>query len=139
MKSNHTNTKIALFALSILVAGCNNRGPSVEKIEPKFGLTRGDDKVTIFGQNLDEIAPFSIYFGDKRAEMSGRVSSEEFWVSTPSSQKAHKVDVRIITESGKEFLIREGFEYVHKAEMAECINVTNALNGEPIESAKSLK
>ena len=70
-----------------------------------------------------------MYFGDVRAKTAAIRGTDQLWVNTPQVDEPGKVDVRLITGNGTQYLIKDGFEYVKQNKMAECVNIGRALNG----------
>lgn len=72
---------------------------------------------------------FTVYFGNARAKYAAIAGPDRLWVQTPAVNRPGKVDVRVIAGDGTEFLMQDGFEFVTKNEMAECVNISRALKG----------
>lgn len=71
----------------------------------------------ILGSGFDPNIGFSVYFGAEKAENVVVSSSNKLTVTTPSSAEAKSVDVRIATDDGKEYLLKDAFRYVAKSGM----------------------
>ena len=125
--------------LSSPVLGCGADELRVDGISPGLGVMRGGERVTIEGAGFDRQQGVTVYMGSARAEHVAIAGSDELWVTTPTVAQAGPVDVRVIGSDGTEFLISGGFEYVARNEMAECVNISKALNGEPVTERKSLR
>jgi hypothetical protein len=59
----------------------------------------------------------TVYFGSTKADNVVVRDSGKLTVTSPSNEEPGKVDVRIITDDGKEFVLREAFQYVRKGAM----------------------
>lgn len=125
--------------LSTLLSGCGSDELRVDGLSPGLGVMRGGERVTIEGAGFDRQQGVTVYFGSARAEHVAIAGSDELWATTPAVDRAGPVDVRVIGSDGTEFLISGGFEYVARNEMAECVNISKALNGEPVTERKSLR
>ena len=60
---------------------------------------------------------FSVHFGNSKASNVVVNNSEKITVTTPSSNKATTVDIRISTDNGKEYVLRKAFSYVRQSNM----------------------
>jgi hypothetical protein len=125
--------------LSALAWGCGGDEFRVDGLSPNLGLMRGGERITIEGGGFDPDRGVTVHFGGVRAEHVAIAGSDELWVTTPAVDRAGPVDVRVIGSDGTEFLIRGGFEFVARNEMAECVNIGKALNGETVTERKSIR
>jgi hypothetical protein len=114
-----------------LAAACGPESLSVEGVSPRLGVIRGGEKVTIDGAGFDQQSGYSVYFGGSRATHVAIAGEDRLWATTPAVDEAGPVDVRIVAADGTTFRISGGFEFVEKNELAECVNISRALNGEP--------
>jgi len=128
----------AIFSL-LGFAGCSADEFAVTGLDPGLGVTRGGERITIAGAGFDQQEMIAVYFGNERAEHVAIAGADELWVTTPRARRAEAVDVRVIGGDGTEFRIASGFEYVTRNEMAECVNISKALNGEPVTERKSIR
>ena len=83
--------KIAPVLLGLIifpVAGCKDDPPGINRIEPAFGLTHGDEKVVIQGNNIEALMPVSVYFGNQRVYLYQLHTSDELWITSPASDTA---------------------------------------------------
>lgn len=127
------------FALSVSLAGCGEERFRVEGLHPGLGLMRGGERVTIEGSGFDRQQLVTVYFGSARAEHVAIAGPDELWVTTPAVERPGRVDVRVIGADGTEFRIAGGFEFTERNELAECVNIGRALNGEPVTERKSMR
>jgi len=125
--------------VALVVAGCGEDEFRVERLSPKLGVLRGGERVTVEGRGFDRQQGIAVYFGSVRADHVAIAGPDELWVNTPVAERSGPVDVRVIGSDGTEFLISDGFEYVARNEMAECVNISKALNGEPVAERRSLR
>jgi hypothetical protein len=130
---------IICFAAALGASACAADELGVDGLEPGLGVIRGGERITIRGSGFDRQQMVTVYFGDRRAEHVAIVAADELWATTPAVERAGPVDVRVIAADGTEFRISSGFEFVTKNEMAECINVGRALNGEQVTERKSIR
>ena len=113
----------------IITTGCTSGELGVDGINPGLGVTRGGEEVEVTGSGFSLQEAFTVYFGNVKARYVTVSGSDRLVVTTPSVDEAGKVDVRVIGGDGTEFRIRDGFEFVTRNEMAECVNIGRALNG----------
>lgn len=118
---------ILLALIPVFVFGCRET-LKVEGIRPALGVTRGNEQVTISGSGFDAQQPFSVYFGSQRARSVSTIGSDRLIATTPAREKSGRVDVRIVAGDGREFVIRQGFEFTYRNDMAECVNIGRELN-----------
>ena len=106
------------FVLYVILvgAGCN-KDFGIRDVSPEVGVLAGGEPVEILGSGFDPNIGFSVYFGAEKAENVVVSSSNKLTVTTPSSAEAKSVDVRIATDDGKEYLLKDAFRYVAKSGM----------------------
>ncbi|MBN2528712.1 MAG: IPT/TIG domain-containing protein [Deltaproteobacteria bacterium] len=128
---------LLLATLATVSPSCADPAPAVNDINPTFGLMHGGETVVIRGNNIEALMPVTVYMGNHRVTVSKLESRDELWVITPAANLEETVDVRIIGNDGTEFVMQLAFQYVEKAEMAECVNISKQLNGNPVLERKS--
>ncbi|HUT78767.1 MAG TPA: IPT/TIG domain-containing protein, partial [Polyangia bacterium] len=104
------------LALAIVCGGCEQEF-SVKKVSPAVGVIGGGEPVDILGSGFQPGMGITIYFGTTRVEKVVVRGSEKITVNTPSANEAKVVDVRVVTDDGKEFVLRDAFRYVTKSNM----------------------
>lgn len=102
-----------LVALAAAALGCE-KDPGVESLSPATGALTGGDTVQISGGGFRQDVGIAVYFGAVRAENVVVRSSELISVSTPPAKNEGVVDLRIVTDDGKELLLKQAFTYVNK-------------------------
>jgi hypothetical protein len=112
--------KIALIALVAVVAcfatSCEKEF-GFKKIAPPTGVMGGGEPVTISGSGFQAGMGISVYFGTDKAGNVVINSPEKMTVTTPSSFEPKTVDVRILTDTGQEYVIRRAFSYIKQSHM----------------------
>ena len=63
------------------------------------------------------------------APSAALAGSDTIVAVTPAVEEPGKVDVRLVAADGSALVIRNGFEFVRHNRMAECVNISRALNG----------
>ena len=108
---------IAVVLFALLVGASCNKEFGIRDVSPAVGVLAGGEPVEILGSGFDPNLGFSVYFGTEKAENVVVSSSNKITVTTPSSAEAKSVDVRIATDNGQEFLLKDAFRYVEKSGM----------------------
>jgi hypothetical protein len=90
---------------------------TVRRCSPAVGVLAGGEPIDILGSGFSAGMGITVYFGSTKADNVVVRDSGKLTVSSPSNEAPGKVDVRIITDDGKEFVIREAFQYVRKGAM----------------------
>jgi hypothetical protein len=112
------NILVVFLALAAqIVVGCKQEF-GITDISPPVGNIGGGESVSINGSGFDPSMGFTVYFGNNKATHVAVNSSKKLTVTTPSSNKATKVDVRISTDDGKEYVLRKAFSYLTKSNMS---------------------
>jgi len=84
--------------------------PTVSKVSPDYGTTRGGTTVTLTGQHFDNVR--AVRFGGKKAHFD-RVSSTELTATTPA-HPAGWVSVTVVTAAGSG-VAKSGYRYATRA------------------------
>ncbi len=112
--------KTTIVALTVVVAcvaaGCSNEF-SVKDLSPASGVLGGGEAVTISGSGFDPNMGVAVYFGNSKASNVVINGTDKMTVTTPSYREAAIIDVRILTDNGKEYVLRKSFRYIKKAHM----------------------
>lgn len=99
---------VFLLAWVCLMMGCES-GTQIKSVEPSFGNVAGNDDVVIHG---DGFKPgLEVQFGKATVRSLVIDSSERIRVKTPSGVEG-KVDVIIIRDDGKTFVLKDGYTYM---------------------------
>jgi hypothetical protein len=111
-------TKITLIVLIALVAcfatGCQQEF-GFKNLSPATGAISGGEAVVINGSGFETSMGLTIYFGTEKALNVVVTGPETMTVTTPSVPETKVVDVRILTDTGKEFILRNAFRFISKA------------------------
>jgi IPT/TIG domain len=113
---NHFTKTVFLALIMCLLAGCEEEF-QIKDVSPAIGVLGGGESVEIRGSGFDPNMGVSVYFGTSKARKVVVGSTKKLIVSTPSSGEAKAVDIRIATDDGKEYLLKEAFRYVEKSAM----------------------
>jgi hypothetical protein len=107
---------VALALLAAVCGGCEQEF-SVKKVSPAVGVIGGGEPVDILGTGFQPGMGITIYFGTTRADKVVVRGSEKITVNTPGANETKVVDVRVVTDDGKEFVLRDAFRYITKSSM----------------------
>lgn len=105
---------LALVALlgSLALPACSDGTASIKRVYPNFSSLRGDEDVRIEGSGFRNDIGYTVYFGTQRAS-SVMVEGESVLIATtPGVDSPREVDVRIVADNGKTFLLKKAFRYV---------------------------
>lgn len=105
---------VAVVAASLL-SGCGDKEMKVHRLDPAFGGTKGDDDVRIVGQGFRTDIGYSVYFGPRKASSVIVEGDDTLVATTPSFDDPLTVDVRIVADDGKVFLMKNAFRFVDQS------------------------
>ena len=98
--------------VSLALPGCSDDAPRVRRVYPNFSSLRGDEDVRIEGSGFRNDIGYTVYFGTQKAS-SVMVQDEGVLVATtPGVDSPRQVDVRIVADNGKTFLLKKAFRYI---------------------------
>lgn len=111
------NCRETAFAAVVLAAGsvlaaCGTDEMKVQRLDPAFGGTKGDDDVRILGQGFRTDIGYSVYFGPRKASSVIVEGDDTLVATTPNFDDARTVDVRIVADDGRVFLMKNAFRFV---------------------------
>jgi hypothetical protein len=104
---------VGVVALIAFVCGCEKEF-GAESVLPTTGILTGGETVTISGGGFRRDIGMTVYFGSLKAENVMVRSAETIVVTTPPAKNEGKVDIRIITDDGRELLLKQSFHYLNK-------------------------
>lgn len=108
---------IAVVLFVIFVGASCNKEFGIRGVSPAVGVLRGGEPVEIMGSGFDPNLGVAVYFGVVKAEAVVVSGPNKLIVTTPAASEATTVDVRIATDDGKEYVLKDAFRYVEKAAM----------------------
>ena len=116
-----------------VIWGCEKEF-GAESVLPVTGILTGGETVTINGGGFRRDVGMTVYFGTFKADNVMVRSAETLVVATPPSKNEGKVDIRIITDDGRELLLKQAFQYLNKgapeAKELESLDQRKNLRGE---------
>ena len=102
---------VGMIILAVSLIGCDEP-LAVKGISPKTGNIAGGEPVKIKGTGFSNNMGISVYIGSNKVDNVSIQGTEVLTVSTPPGNAEGPVDVRIVTDSGEEFLMSGAFTYV---------------------------
>lgn len=112
------------------LAGCSN-DLKVSEVEPPHGTFSGGEEVLIKGNGFQPgRGGVSVRFGRREATNVVVESGNSIKVTTPSGDKNVAVDVSVVFDDGKAFVLKSGFQYIDSTQQrATMNNAFNAMGG----------
>jgi hypothetical protein len=104
---------VCVVALIAFACGCEKEF-GADSVFPTTGILTGGETVTISGGGFRRDIGMTVYFGTLKADNVMVRSAEAIAVATPPAKNEGKVDIRIITDDGKELLLKQAFQYLNK-------------------------
>ena len=116
--------QLGLFAglLSVLLfAACEKKDFQITDIEPHAGVVSGGEPVKIKGSGFAAGMGVTVYFGNIKAPAVVVDSQNLMSVTTPPGKSLGPVDIRVIMDDGREYVLKRNFQYV-KAKSLQMFN-----------------
>ncbi len=127
--------RIAVLAFPLYVAllaqaGCSN-DLKVNEVEPASGTYGGQEEVVIHGNGFQPgRGGVSVRFGRREATNIVVESTSAIKVTTPAGDKSTSVDVSVVFDDGKAFVLKSGFQYVDTTQQRQTMDKAfNAMGG----------
>ena len=101
------------FALvSLSLSGCGEEGGPMDvyNLQPRRGVTAGEQAVRITGANFRQDIGYAVYFGSERATQITIMDTSTLLVATPQHDLC-VVDVVVASEAGPAFRIHDAFNF----------------------------
>lgn len=106
----------ALILCLVGIGGCK-KGFAIEDVSPAVGVMAGNEPIKIRGNGFSPQTGYTVYFGPNKSAHVVVNGNDSITATTPASQKPGAVDVRVLTDSGEEYLLRNAFRYIEKADL----------------------
>ena len=115
-----------------ILSACSNE-LKVSEVEPPNGAFTGGEEVVIKGNGFQPgRGGVTVKFGRREATAVAVESGDKIKVMTPAGDKSSTVDVSIVFDDGKAFMLKNGFHYVDTSQQrANMDNAFKALGGKP--------
>jgi hypothetical protein len=122
------------FALAVLVAplGCSNE-LKVSELDPPNGTFSGGEEVEIKGNGFQPgRGGVTVKFGKREAGSVVVESPTKIKVTTPAGDKNTTVDISVVFDDGKAFLVKNGFHYIDTTQQKATMDKAfNAMGNKP--------
>jgi hypothetical protein len=128
------NMQRLLLALSVAcAAGCSN-DLKVQEAEPEHGAYTGGEEVLIKGSGFQPgRGGVRVMFGKREAGSVAIESSTKIKVLSPSGDKNTTVDISVIFDDGKAFMLKNGFKYIDNTQRGTFDKAFDVLGKKPGE------
>ncbi len=119
-----------ILSAALLQMACSNE-LKVSEVDPPAGTSNGGEEVVIKGNGFQPgRAGAIVRFGKRDAAAIVVESSDKIKVTTPAGDKNTVVDVSIIFDDGKTFLLKNGFRYLDSTQQKATMDKAfNAMGG----------
>lgn len=113
--------------LALLVAGSSVAGFGCSKdtrftsIVPNTGTYTGGEDVVLKGANFPR-GGVTVRFGGHEAQPVVMESDSRIHVATPAGEKNTNVDVQILFDDGRGFVLKNGFRYLDNAQQRQIVD-----------------
>ena len=109
-----------------MLSACSNE-LKVTEVEPPHGTFSGGEEITIHGNGFQPgRGGVSVRFGRREAQSVVVESATAIKVTTPAGDKSTSVDVSVVFDDGKAFVLKSAFQYIdttqQKAAMDKAFN-----------------
>ncbi len=113
------------------LSACSNE-LKVESVEPASGTYAGTEEVIIHGNGFQPgRSGVQVKFGRHDATAAVVESSDRIKVTTPAGDKSSSVDVTVVFDDGRAFMLKNAFRYVDNTNRATMNGAFNQLGAKP--------
>lgn len=117
-------------------AACSNE-LKVTEAEPAHGTYNGGEEVIIKGNGFQPgRSGVTVRFGRREAGSVAVASSDKIKVLTPPGDKNTTVDISVVFDDGRAFLVKNGFRYIDSNQRATMDKAFNAFGDKKPDDAK---
>jgi len=104
------------------LSACSN-DLKVQEIEPPQGTSNGGEEVVIKGNGFQPgRGGVNVRFGRREATNVVVESAGAIKVTTPSGEKNTAVDVSVVFDDGKAFVLKSGFQYIDATQQRQTMD-----------------
>jgi hypothetical protein len=115
----------------VLAGGCSNE-LKVTACEPQQGTFGGGEEVSIRGNGFQPgRGGVTVKFGRKEATSVAVASSDTIKVMTPAGDKNATVDISVVFDDGRAFMLKNGFRYIDNNQRAMMDKAFDAFGKKP--------
>jgi len=128
--------RLAMAAVVLFLGACSNE-LKVTEAEPSHGTFTGGEEITILGNGFQPgRGGVIVKFGKRDAESIAVESSSKIKVQSPAGDRNTTVDISVVFDDGKAFLLKNGFHYLDNTQKATMDKTFNAFGGDKKEPEK---
>jgi hypothetical protein len=102
--------RVAPIVVALVGTGCTNE-TKISEIEPNHGTFSGEEEIHIKGQGFPR-SGVTVRFGTREAKGVIVESDHTIKAYSPAGDKNTAVDVSLVFDDGRAFVLKNGFRYV---------------------------
>jgi len=107
---------VALGVAVLVGVGCGGSAePRILDVQPRKGVTTGDQPIKITGANFRPDIGYTIYFGNKRSPQVTIIDPQTILAVSPGHDSPGDVDITIRADDGNAWRIEKAFKYEEPA------------------------
>jgi hypothetical protein len=119
--------RIAIALTLLGLSACSNE-LKVSEVDPPQGTYTGGEEVIIKGNGFQPgRGGVVVKFGRKDAQAVAVESGDKIKVQTPAGDKNTTVDISVVFDDGKAFMLKNGFRYLDNTQRVTMDKAFNAL------------
>ena len=119
--------RIAIALTLLGLSACSNE-LKVSEVDPPQGPYTGGEEVIIKGNGFQPgRGGVVVKFGRKDAQAVAVESGDKIKVQTPAGDKNTTVDISVVFDDGKAFMLKNGFRYLDNTQRVTMDKAFNAL------------
>jgi len=128
--------RIAIALALFCLPACSNE-LKVSDVDPPQGTYTGGEEVVIKGNGFQPgRGGVTVKFGRREAPSVAIESTDKIKVQTPAGDKNTQVDISVVFDDGKAFLLKNGFRYLDNTQRVTMDKAFNALGDKKPEEKK---
>lgn len=118
--------RVAMALVALGFVACSNE-LKVSEAEPSTGTYNGGEEVVIKGNGFQPgRGGVTVRFGRREAQSVAVESTDKIKVQTPAGDKNTTVDISVVFDDGKAFMLKNGFHYIDNNQRATMDKAFNA-------------
>jgi hypothetical protein len=119
--------RIAIALTLLGLSACSNE-LKVSEVDPPQGTFTGGEEVVIKGNGFQPgRGGVTVKFGRHEAPSVAIESTDKIKVQTPAGDKNTQVDISVVFDDGKAFMLKNGFRYLDNTQRVTMDKAFNAL------------
>lgn len=128
--------RVAMAVAMLGLCACSNE-LKVTEAEPAHGTFTGGEEIVIKGNGFQPgRGGVSVKFGRREAGSVAVESASRIKVLSPAGDKNTTVDISVVFDDGRAFLLKNGFRYIDAQQRATMDKAFNAFGGDKAEEKK---